>query len=189
MEIVMKNTEDLRIAKTRQKLKGALLHLMETRSLNDITVSLLCREAHINRNTFYAHYSIPSDVLDEIFAEHDQTVVDQIRNTVSCSDYTLLLKDICRTMYEDREFTTLICKSNIGLQYLYHVMEIANQTILHIFRDQGIHRSSDLEFINRFATGGTLLIIFDWCMNGMKADPDLLAERLNKIDTYVLERW
>ena len=113
----MKNTEDLRIAKTRQKLKGALLHLMETHSLNDITVSLLCREAHINRNTFYDQYSIHSDVLDEIFAAQDQTVVDQIRNTVSCSDYTLLLKDICRTMYEDREFTeVLIWSSSIDLR-------------------------------------------------------------------------
>lgn len=62
----MKKKENQRIALTKRLLKESLIRLMETKSLQAITVSELCESAEINRSTFYNHYGCPADVLREI---------------------------------------------------------------------------------------------------------------------------
>lgn len=62
----MKIKENQRVALTKQLLKESLIRLMETKSLQKISVSELCKNAGINRATFYNHYTTPSDILKEI---------------------------------------------------------------------------------------------------------------------------
>lgn len=64
----MKN--DLRIQLTKKMLKSGLLRCLNQNSLSKITVSDLCREAGINRATFYHHYNTPADVLRDIAEEY-----------------------------------------------------------------------------------------------------------------------
>ena len=52
-----KRKTDLRVIKTHHALNEAFLHLLEERSLNDITVNDLCTAADIRRATFYKHFS------------------------------------------------------------------------------------------------------------------------------------
>ena len=47
---------DLRIFKTKEALRDALMHLLEQKSLKSISVTELCQLAKVNRGTFYAHY-------------------------------------------------------------------------------------------------------------------------------------
>jgi len=68
------HTQDPRGRRTRAQLHGALMRLLEDRTIRDITVSELCREANIHRTTFYKHYAdVPdfvrhqfTDILDEL---------------------------------------------------------------------------------------------------------------------------
>jgi AcrR family transcriptional regulator len=39
---------------------------MRTKTIDRISILELCKTADVNRNTFYAHYSTPEDVLNEI---------------------------------------------------------------------------------------------------------------------------
>ena len=71
--------------KTEAAIKDALLQLLESRKLADVTVSELAREAGVSRSTFYQHYDNPADVYDALVAEFAaqlSPIVDQI----ACSD-------------------------------------------------------------------------------------------------------
>ena len=57
---------DLRVVKTRQLIREALLELMSERVLSKITISELCERAGINRKTFYRRYRTVGDVITEI---------------------------------------------------------------------------------------------------------------------------
>ncbi|MGN0446055.1 MAG: TetR/AcrR family transcriptional regulator [Acutalibacteraceae bacterium] len=57
---------DRRVLRTKRMLKDALLELLKDSEIEEITISELCRKADVNRNTFYAHYSVPADLLREI---------------------------------------------------------------------------------------------------------------------------
>ncbi|WP_278557464.1 TetR/AcrR family transcriptional regulator [Limosilactobacillus vaginalis] len=56
---------DKRVEKTKNEIRKALFQLLETKGLNSITVTELCRIANINRRTFYIHYGNVEDVMDE----------------------------------------------------------------------------------------------------------------------------
>ena len=52
----MARKENQRITLTKKLLQEGLLRLLETKRLDKISVTELCREAGINRATFYNHY-------------------------------------------------------------------------------------------------------------------------------------
>ena len=53
----MAQKENQRIALTKKLLQEGLLRLLETKTLDKISVTVLCRESGINRATFYNHYN------------------------------------------------------------------------------------------------------------------------------------
>ncbi|WP_010272168.1 TetR/AcrR family transcriptional regulator [Paenibacillus senegalensis] len=59
------NENDLRVIKTKKALHKALLTLLRTKALESISVSALCREAKVNRGTFYLHYPDVGTLFDE----------------------------------------------------------------------------------------------------------------------------
>jgi AcrR family transcriptional regulator len=64
---------DARILNTAAALKTAILTLASQTPISRITVSDVTREAGINRATFYAHYSSPSELLaNALTAELDE---------------------------------------------------------------------------------------------------------------------
>ena len=59
---------DPRIRRTRQSLKDALRILLQSRSLEDISVQDLAEAAGVNRATFYDHYADKFALLDALIA-------------------------------------------------------------------------------------------------------------------------
>ena len=59
------NENDLRVIKTKKALHQGLMSLLKVSSLEAISVSMLCREAGVNRGTFYLHYKDIRMLFDE----------------------------------------------------------------------------------------------------------------------------
>ncbi|HIW34105.1 MAG TPA: TetR family transcriptional regulator C-terminal domain-containing protein, partial [Candidatus Paenibacillus intestinavium] len=55
--------------KTKINIHKALLNLLKNKTLAQITITELCKEACINRGTFYFHYEEIGDVFKELFEE------------------------------------------------------------------------------------------------------------------------
>lgn len=64
----MKN--DLRVIVTKRMLREGLLQCLKSKPLSKITVTELCREAGVNRATFYHHYETPPMILREMAYEY-----------------------------------------------------------------------------------------------------------------------
>ena len=62
----MAQKENQRIALTKKLLQEGLLRLLETKTLDKISVTELCKESGINRATFYNHYTSPFDLLNSV---------------------------------------------------------------------------------------------------------------------------
>ena len=61
----MNTKNNQRFKSSEQKIQEALMKLMADQELEDVTVRDICREAHINRSTFYAHYEDIYDLMDK----------------------------------------------------------------------------------------------------------------------------
>lgn len=68
--------QNQRVTISKRMLKEGLFRCLKRKPLEKITVSELCREAQVNRTTFYNHYVIPRDILMEIGISHAKNVRD-----------------------------------------------------------------------------------------------------------------
>ncbi|EUJ33670.1 TetR family transcriptional regulator [Listeria floridensis FSL S10-1187] len=60
---------DKRIQKTKRAFYQAFLELLDTKNVEQITVSDLVKQADVNRTTFYRHYREKEDLLNEMIAD------------------------------------------------------------------------------------------------------------------------
>lgn len=181
---------DQRIEKTKNRLKNALLELLQGNDISNISVTLLCKRAHVNRNTFYSHYNHVKEVLDEMHEIHEAEIIKAIEESAPTNDFKTLLLHVCEYMYANKEFYTLVCSNGISGSYLLYMANMSNQHILSIFKHSFPSMNTDtLRFINRFTTGGTLLIIYDWCISGMKQPPEEIVEKLSAVDTFLMNTF
>ncbi len=61
-----------RALRSKAALKKAFLELFQTKEPEEISVSLLCQQAHVNRSTFYAHYNYRDQLVKEVLWESVQ---------------------------------------------------------------------------------------------------------------------
>ena len=57
---------DRRKRKSRQAIELALLELLGSKKINEISISELAETADVNRKTFYNHFSSVTEVLDSV---------------------------------------------------------------------------------------------------------------------------
>lgn len=70
---------DLRVEKTRRAIKNAYMKLLHEKNPEQITVKELCKEAEIDKSTFYLHYHDLLDLCDYL----QQEMVRQILSCIS----------------------------------------------------------------------------------------------------------
>ena len=70
---------DLRIIKTLQQIDRALLDTLKVCPFRRITVDMLCKEALINRSTFYKYYQDKYDLLERYL----QKTLDEFRENIN----------------------------------------------------------------------------------------------------------
>ena len=94
--------EDRRVMYTKMFLRESLLALMETKPVEKITTTELCRHAGINRNTFYTHYKSPEELLESIEEELLDSISSSMRGEISIESLLSIMKnnaDLCRVLF------------------------------------------------------------------------------------------
>ena len=76
----MNKANNKRRKESQEKIEKEFVHLIQTKELNEITVSEICKNTKLNRSTFYANYLDIYDLADKI---KDRLI----------EDVTLLYKD------------------------------------------------------------------------------------------------
>lgn len=172
------NLNDKRVIQTRQKLRTALLTLMQRKPVSQITVKEICDEALTNRNTFYAHYGAPVDILVQIQQEYNEKMQLLRQEAIRTGDVQTLILGIMNTLLENRDFSMVLYgdNSDSGLQDRVH--HDAYSQIMLSWIESGTKTQADrLRWLFIFLSGGIDSIIRTWVKNGMKEDPAQLAQQ------------
>jgi len=178
---------DGRIRKTKEKLHNSLIELLKQKPLIDISVTALCKDAGIDRNTFYSHYSNTSEVLAEILDGYKREALENIRKNLPNFDFEKMLLETCLLIYKYRDLSGLLYNDSLGTHYLFELINRCNETCLPIFIQQ--NPAADLEkltFANRFATGGATILLLDWCKNGMQESPEEISKKISELSRRLL---
>lgn len=62
-----------------QKMKTVLLHLLQTKDFEKITVREICEEAQVNRSTFYAHYQDIYEMMEQMEDRLNEELIERYK--------------------------------------------------------------------------------------------------------------
>lgn len=166
---------DRRARRTRRLIREALLALLEGKPVEQVTVTELCEKADINRNTFYAHYAAPEEVLHELEDELFGDLAGMLEEgdgtffTSSILSHIAAHKGVYRVLW--RSGSQRLLKRQIGFAIAHGQSRWEDET--------GGDPSEVSQYL-RFAAAGGLELVREWVEGGCQEPQDTLADRLDR---------
>ena len=175
---------DRRVLYTKMFLKEALLELMKEKAIDKITPTELCRQANINRNTFYTHYYTPRDVLTEVEADFSAQIIESLSSQATVDDFQIsrMLKEICSIVYAQKEFCKVLLSENGDAAFFENVISAGKPVILEGWRVEGIKLDeNEMEMFFSFVVNGSIALIRKWAAEDMRDPPEKIAVLIERI--------
>ncbi|TEB45360.1 TetR/AcrR family transcriptional regulator [Flavobacterium circumlabens] len=179
--VSMKVTTDRRVRYTKMVLRESMLDLLKNKSLNQISITELCKAADVNRNTFYKHYNTTYEIIREMEDEIFNALMDSIKNMDNVNDIILAS---CRTLERDKKMSVIIFSETDSSSLLSKALSSFRKTDLTLQNngDAAIQQSL-LEKVYLFGEQGTIALMKDWVLGGFK-EP---AESIAAIISYLIQ--
>lgn len=166
--------KDRRIQYTKMVLREALLDLLKKKSLNQVSISELCEKADVSRNTFYNHYSIPGDVLQELEDQMYTTLMEAIEDP---QDVKAVILMSCKTLEKQKKLSELVFAEVDSSRLISRTIESFEHVSLNPLNETKTEAQEILaHYANIFGQKGSTAVIQAWIMGGFKEPAETIAE-------------
>lgn len=150
---------DRRALYTRMVIQESMLKLLAEKNYGDITVAELCRQAELNRGTFYLHYKNITQVVDELFDDalgRMHSVLAQIGCTVA-SDETCAYP-LCRFLRENKQYQPLFFSDSLHGHAIQRLAASNKEHYLAKLRETAKCSEAVLQAVFYFQLNGCLAV-------------------------------
>ncbi|MBQ7817825.1 MAG: TetR/AcrR family transcriptional regulator [Oscillospiraceae bacterium] len=156
---------------SQERIEKAFIELLQTRQINDITVSDLIKRTELNRSTFYANYLDIFDLADKTREKLEQEFSNLFADYDYFNERTGALK-----MFQHIKENQLFYKTYFKLCYDdKHLISIYDPK-----RAEKEHISNNLKYHIEFFRNGLNAIIKLWLAGGCKESPEEMADVLKQ---------
>ena len=94
-----------------QKIEQVLVELLQTKELNQISVSDICKRAGLNRSTFYANYvdiyGLADAIREKLEAQVAELYKDEVEQGFNSNNYLILFQHIAQNQIFYRTYFKL----------------------------------------------------------------------------------
>ena len=180
-----RNNQRTRLSKIL--LKNALMDLLsEKGSVTKISVRELCERADLNRSTFYAHYSEPKELLEEVEAELLDATREHLQKIGAENDigaHRYLLSFLIYIKENDKPFRNLLIDAG-DPEFRSKFMQ---QSIIQFVENLNISFPKDQEqYIYSYILNGSTGVIIQWMRSDYSIDENALVDLLFFINQSAL---
>lgn len=156
----MNTKNNKRKRESMQKIEQVLIEFLQTKELNQISVSDICKKADLNRSTFYANYvdiyELADTIREKLEAEVSELYKDEITEGFNSNNYLVLFQHIKENQIFYRTYFKL------GYDEKYKIWQYDYNLAKKHFGDRFI------EYHMEFFKSGLNRIIKIWLQNGCK---------------------
>ena len=172
----MANKVDVRIVKSKESLMSAMIGLLGKKKLEDLTISEICQEADVNRNTFYSHYSSVRELFDEMNGKYLEALFASAKVFDEPNDSTIKnLVNVLDKMKEKGNLTKIIFSESNSIKHLNTLLQILFPT--SIIDNLKIENLS-LDECHAFLIGGITSLILRWIENDFQESPKNFGRKI-----------
>ena len=164
----MNTPNNKRRRESREKIEKVFIELLRNNSLENITVSELCKIAKINRSTFYSNYddiyALADSIRTGLETQLDEVYQDEILNGYNSNDFEKLFRNI----KDNKIFYNTYFK--LGFDNNYKIVKFDHKLAEQHFGNKYI------EYHCEFFRAAITSIIKMWLKNGCKESPEEMAD-------------
>ncbi len=177
---------DQRVRLTQSLLKSALVQLMQEQHISKISIRAICEVADINRSTFYAHYSSPFELLQQIQQEVLVNLKNYLNKQVLDEDNPLSVQVLTRVMEyikDNEDLFKALLSENDNLSFKKEIIEMAQ--IISIQQNPSLNEKNH-DYVQAFGLTGAISILKKWLNSGAQEAPDQMASLIIQLAYYGL---
>lgn len=179
---------DRRIKYTKNIIKTTFLKKLEEKEINKITVSEICKEADVNRATFYRYYLDVYDLLVSIEAEF----VDNLRLIFKEENYTVysFALKVLNIFLENKQILKVIFKSRSNINFMQEFLETAYEKCQNKWKSIDSNLNDEqIELGAIYIFNGSLGIINYWVQNDFTSKPEDIAEIISELSYNGIKKY
>lgn len=171
----MAKKENQRITLTKRLLQEGLLRLLETKALEKISVTELCREAGINRATFYNHYDSPQGLLADLEAQMAQDLQALISPPKTVDETIDQMETVCTYLKEHVKTVSILirCHADSELAEIFSNLD-RRYAQTHLNSKLALDPDS-ARLVSTFLYSGTYHLILEWLLQDIPKTPREIA--------------
>lgn len=172
-------------------IRQALFELLETKSLNEITVVDICTKADVNRGTFYKYYRDVPDLYDKT----EDSLVKEIYALMESHDNQdsqehFYFKEILNILATNKEFTYIAQNKEFSQRLAQKLLSFFVpylQQMLKIKCPNASSKSSNL--LLEYVLGGCIRVISYWLKSGMQISIEEIDNTLSAMISHSLSMY
>lgn len=154
---------------TKTCLQTALIELLDSKSINAITISELTRKAGVSRTAFYSNYQTINDVLTEFIESHLKKLNDYI--WIAINHQEDLFYPIIKKIHDEFDLYSLLLKADIEKTAFLQIRDYIKKEYPHIDKNT---------YYKLIAVIGLLRnVIIEWVYNGCKDSVEFISRICN----------
>lgn len=190
----MKQKEDARVIKTRQKLFTSFRELLSEKTFEDITINEICTRADVRRATFYKHFSDKYDFLAGL-TRHLRNSFEEKFNTrqaIGENDLSVYYLEYLRAIIDfldsNEEIVNLIFDSNMTASLVSVIVDenyVRTKEKLDCDVKRGLKLVASPDTIAIYLAGGISNTLIKWLRTGKKTSRSELTGEIISIISAV----
>lgn len=166
----MNTPNNKRKKESQDKITKAFITLLQTKEINEIAITDICKLSKINRSTFYTNYLDIYDLADKV----KKIIIDDVinlypeerENRIHSYNYLKLFQNI-----KDNQITyKTLFKLNPEIKEFYDFNDIENQSLKYY------GTINNIDYHIEFFKAGLNAVIKKWLDNGCKESPEEMNE-------------
>ena len=177
----MNTKNNLRYQKSEQKIKDAVMSLLDNKSLNQLSVQDICKESGVNRSTFYAHYQDIPQLLNKLETEIHQKIIAQYGNLNDASGSMLdgsFYLPFLTTISEHKNFYKACLQARNSFPITTGYEALMEHVVKPACKSIGITDDSEMLYYLVFYQAGFTFVLKRWVDNDCKESPETIANYL-----------
>ncbi len=181
---------DRRIRYTKMIIKEALIQLLNTKDINKITVSEICKIADINRATFYRYYLDVYDLIDKVKDEFSKEIITALQNVEDNYSMADFLKKMLTIFFNNKDLVKILFTVQNNLYFFNDILDITYT----LFKNKWINDldsidNEEIEYATVFIFNGSLGIINYWIKSDFEQNIDEIAHVIETLSYYGIKKF
>ncbi len=156
----------------QRQFENALLELMETKTLPQISIQEICSRVGLSRKSFYRYFSSKEDCLDALI---DHTILELTDIPTQGEQMHLVVQRYFAYWGKHRDLLDALCRNDLSSRLMERAVLCAVQEfgIRDYLGERGDSYTQTIFFVS-----GLVGVLLDWHLSGCQKAPEQLAATL-----------